>query len=101
MDDRATTVGTAGDKRRTRRAKVFIPTELVVADVPVRAHLLDLSAAGSRVHTGAAQPLGTDAYVNLNGEAHEATVRWTDAGCSGLEFKAALSPEQVAAAIKS
>lgn len=86
------------DQRKTRRIKVFVPTEIVVEDVAVRAHLLDISESGSRVHSTIAPRTGDQAHLNLNGETHAARIVWSEAGRSGLQFTTELTPEQVARA---
>lgn len=86
------------DQRKTRRIKVFVPTEIVVEDVAVRAHLLDISESGSRVHSPIAPRTGDQAHLNLNGETHAARIVWSEAGRSGLQFTTELTPEQVARA---
>ena len=86
----------AVEHRKARRAKVFVPTELVVADVAMRAHLLDISVSGSRVHSRTAPRAGDDTLLHLNGQTHEARVVWSDAERAGLEFKTELTPEQIA-----
>lgn len=99
MSDRPAPAGKEPvEQRKARRAKVFVPAELVVADVPVRAHLLDISASGSRVHSRVAPRTGDAARLHLDGDTHEAQVVWSDAGRSGLKFKTELTPEQIAKA---
>lgn len=83
------------DHRKARRAKVFVPTELVVDDIAMRAHLLDISPSGSRIHTRPAPRPGDEMVLHLNGHRHEARVIWSDAERAGVEFKQELTEEQI------
>ncbi|WP_370655241.1 PilZ domain-containing protein [Sphingomonas aurea] len=89
------------DQRKTRRVKVFVPTELILNGIPARAHLLDLSASGARIHTHSAAKVGEHAVLRLNDEAHEARIIWSRGDRLGLKFKRELNANQIAQSFAS
>jgi hypothetical protein len=89
------------EQRRSRRLKVFLRTEVIIDDVAIRAHVLDLSSLGSLLHTGTEPALGCDASLRLNGEAWSAKVVWVSGGRLGLEFGTKIPTDQIATIIIS
>lgn len=98
---RTTPASVPSDKRRHRRIKVFIPTQIVIDDATVRAHLLDVSAVGSRLHLGGKLDIGAEIRLLLDGETLSANVIWVSAGRFGIEFRNPLSPLQITALVAS
>lgn len=88
-------MATSREKRHARRTKTFLPTSVVVGADCVRAHVLDVSAAGSRMHIGKAAALNSEVRVQLNGRELLADVVWARAGLVGLQFRVTLEPEQL------
>lgn len=87
--------GRTEDARAARRLKVFLPTEVVIDDAAIRAHILDISANGSLLHTGTEPESGSDVVLRLNGNALSAKIVWVGAGRLGLQFSTELSVDQI------
>ena len=87
------------EKREAKRIKTFLPTEILVENTAKRAHVLDISSAGSRLHTVVDLKPGAEVRLRLNGEALVGTVIWADAGRLGLRFPTLLAADQIAAVV--
>ncbi|MGR6330399.1 PilZ domain-containing protein [Sphingomonas sp. XXL09] len=85
----------ADDQREVRRTKVFSPAQLVVDGVSLRAHVLNVSARGARVHTAEAQQVGRPADLYLSAEPYRARVIWVQGVHAGLRFEPELTADQV------
>ena len=84
------------DQRRSRRLKVFLPTEMIIDDRPIRAHVLDISTLGSLLHTGTVPAANTVVGLDLDGRSHRATIVWVGGGRVGVVFDTELTDDQVA-----
>ncbi|TPG12348.1 PilZ domain-containing protein [Sphingomonas oligophenolica] len=91
----------SANHRRAPRSKVFLLTEVVIDAVTARAHVLDVSTTGSKVHTATDPQCGSEASVRLNGEPKAGKVVWVNAGRFGLEFATELAPDQMAAIVRA
>ena len=89
------------EKRGSRRIKVFLPTEIEIDDTALRAHVLDLSVSGARLHTKGSLQSGSDAKLRLDDKVWPAKVAWVDGGRSGIEFRVQLTLQQVAELIEA
>lgn len=80
------------DRRGAPRVKVFEISILATDGTQHRAHLLDISAEGARVHC--THPLAPGQTVRLIREGHQrrATVRWSGGQRVGLRFVDLSSP---------
>jgi hypothetical protein len=83
------------ESRRSRRLKVFLPTEIVIDEASVRAHVLDISSSGSLLHTGTEPLSGSEVIVRLKDDALTAKIVWVGAGRLGLEFSTELTDDQI------
>lgn len=68
------------------RLKVFQPIEMHAGMVPLRAHLLDLSASGALVHSATAPAPGTPVRLTIGGLMRSARVVWRDGVRFGIAF---------------
>jgi hypothetical protein len=84
------------DQRRSRRLKVFLPTEVLLDDRSVRAHVLDISTLGSLLHTGTVPEAGSVVGLDLDGCSHRARIVWVGSGRVGVVFDTELTGDQVA-----
>ena len=78
---------------------MFRPTELRVGEVPVRAHLLDLSETGALAHAERLLEPGMRVAIRCAGAFRPAEVAWTDGRRFGVRFDRPLSTEQVDAVL--
>lgn len=85
--------------RMAARQKLFAPTTLHVGEASQRAHLLDISAGGARLHAAAPPPLRALVLLDCAGKRRAARVMWRDGAKIGLRFVVPLSAADVAAAI--
>ncbi|SOB88183.1 PilZ domain-containing protein [Sphingomonas guangdongensis] len=77
------------DRRGTPRAKVFEVSLLAIDGREHRAHLLDVSAAGVRVHCRSTLAIGQLLALRAPDLDRRAVVRWVHPdGRAGLEFAA-------------
>jgi hypothetical protein len=87
--DEATGSPTSG--RVARRHKLFEPVDMIVDGIPVRAHLLNISATGALVHSAAIPAAGASVQLMLDGSKHAAHVMWRAAPRFGVSFGSRLS----------
>ena len=92
---RGKTADPVGTPRRSRRLKVFLPSEIVIDDAAVRAHVLDISTSGSLLHTGTEPELGSDVVLHLNHDALSAKIVWVGSGRMGIQFTTELTASQI------
>jgi hypothetical protein len=85
--------------RAQPRLKVFQPIELHVGAMPLRAHLLDLSASGALVHSVAAPAANTALRLTLGGLVRTARVVWRDGVRFGIAFTVPLCESEVERAL--
>ena len=77
------------------RLKVFQPIEMHAGTVPLRAHLLDLSASGALVHSATAPAPGTPVRLTIGGLMRSARVVWQDGVRFGIAFVVPLREVEV------
>ena len=89
--------GRADDKRQSRRTKVFLVAAVSDdrTDAPRRAHVLDISADGARVHAHSAADAGAMVDLMVGGAAQQAAVVWVDHPNFGVRFQPPLSDERL------
>jgi hypothetical protein len=76
------------ERRRKARMKVFEISIIAIDGVAYRAHLLDISDAGARVHCRTPLSIGQSVLVRAPQGEHKATVRWIRAnGMVGVQFR--------------
>ncbi|MGR6330302.1 PilZ domain-containing protein [Sphingomonas sp. XXL09] len=85
----------AADQREVRRNKVFSPAQLIVDGVSHRAHVLNVSAHGARIHTAIAPQVGQPADLYLSDDPYRALVIWSHGVHSGLRFEPPLTADQL------
>ncbi|MDE0880204.1 MAG: PilZ domain-containing protein [Sphingomonas bacterium] len=93
---KATSTDPVGSPRRSRRLKVFLPSEIVIDDAAVRAHVLDISTRGSLLHTGTEPEPGSDVVLRLNQDKLSAKIVWVGSGRLGIQFTTELTDDQIA-----
>ena len=74
---------------------MFLPTEIIIDDAAIRAHILDISTSGSLLHTGTEPRLGSDVVLRLKDGALSAKIVWVGSGRLGIQFTTELSVEQI------
>jgi hypothetical protein len=76
------------ERRCRARMKVFEISLVAINGVAYRAHLLDISDAGARLHCRTPLSIGQSVLVRAPHGEHEATVRWVRPnGMVGVQFR--------------
>ena len=77
------------------RKKVFEVACLHANDEATKAHILDVSRAGARVHAGAPMPTGADVVLEWSDTRLRATVAWSSGGRCGVQFTTLLTEREL------
>ena len=77
------------------RRKIFQPIEIHAGSRPLRAHLLDLSAGGARVHSVTAPAPGTALRLTIGGSVRAARVVWREGVRFGIAFARPLCDAEI------
>ncbi|TPG42703.1 PilZ domain-containing protein [Sphingomonas koreensis] len=86
------------EARRERRTQVFFPVMILcIEHGSRRAHVLDLSSHGARLHSDAPLRLGQPLLIDLYGAKHSARVIWAREKQAGVSFTRGLSVDELEA----
>lgn len=78
-----------------RRFKTFWPTSIRTANEVRRAHVLDISRTGAKIHAQQPMDINQTLEIAVSGTWHGASVRWRRGQTFGIAFDAAISDENV------
>lgn len=81
----------ANERRRINRLKVFLPVTIHIDGVTHRAHLLDVSEQGARLHSTTSFPYGSAVGVEWAEGVFAGKVAWTKGSVFGLTFRDSLA----------
>ncbi|HEX7784029.1 MAG TPA: PilZ domain-containing protein [Sphingobium sp.] len=87
------------DLREARRKKVFLPVAIETVIGPHRAHILDISQSGARMHIDAAVACGETVVLHCGAIDISSQVSWRRDLFCGVRFAQQLSGEQVNALV--
>jgi len=90
---------TPPDLRSTRRSKVFLPIAVETVVGPHRAHLLDISQSGARMHVDAAIACGEALMLHWGAIDIACQVCWRRELFCGVRFDEQLSGDNVNALV--
>lgn len=77
------------DRRGAKRTKVFLLGTIAPAELEgSRAHVLDISASGARVHAEQEQVVGTELTLTVEEIEARGNVEWVDGKRFGMSFAA-------------
>lgn len=83
------------------RYKTFLPASLASETGTMRAHILDVSASGARVHSPSPLAMGARVTLMLPGEHRRAEVAWSRETKAGLRFDVPLSQAMIGELLRS
>jgi hypothetical protein len=90
---------TQPDLRKARRIKLFLPIAIETVIGPHRAHLLDVSQSGARMHIDAAIACGETVVLHWGTVNISCRVHWKRDHFCGLSFDRQLNSEQMNALV--